>query len=138
MTKTQKKKDLHLCLNIIKDSLEKIIIIVKDNKLKTFDDFIDAWQIQGTILLELQTVGENVKHIPQEVVNQFKNIPLLNLRDMRHDLAHDYPGINLESAWELIVQSPKLKKEFYKVADYMGVKMEDKMTIGLRRKLKGC
>ncbi len=138
MTKTQKKKDLHLCLNIIKDSLEKIIIIVKDNKLKTFDDFIDAWQIQGTILLELQTVGENVKHIPQEIVNQFKNIPLLNLRDMRHDLAHDYPGINLESAWELIVQSPKLKKEFYKVADYMGVKMEDKMTIGLRRKLKGC
>ncbi|MCY4299178.1 MAG: DUF86 domain-containing protein [Flavobacteriaceae bacterium] len=125
-------------MNIIKDSLEKIIIIVKDNKLKTFDDFIDAWQIQGTILLELQTVGENVKHIPQEVVNQFKNIPLLNLRDMRHDLAHNYPGINLESAWELIVQSPKLKKEFYKVADYMGVKMEDKMTIGLRRKLKGC
>ncbi|MCY4215877.1 MAG: DUF86 domain-containing protein [Flavobacteriaceae bacterium] len=125
-------------MNIVKDSLEKIIIIVKDNKLKTFDDFIDAWQIQGTILLELQTVGENFKHIPQEVVNQFKNIPLLNLRDMRHDLAHDYPGINLESAWELIVQSPKLKKEFYKVADYMGVKMEDKMTIGLRRKLKGC
>ncbi len=95
-------------------------------------------EIQGTILLELQTVGENVKHIPQEIVNQFKNIPLLNLRDMRHDLAHDYPGINLEPAWELIVQSPKLKKEFYKVADYMGVKMEDKMTIGLRRKLKGC
>ncbi len=46
MTKTQKKKDLHLCLNIIKDSLEKIIIIVKDNKLKTFDDFIDAWKFR--------------------------------------------------------------------------------------------
>jgi len=44
----------------------------------------------------LEVLGEASKNIPDDIKNEYKNIPWKKMTDMRDKLIHDYFGVDLE------------------------------------------
>ena len=44
----------------------------------------------------LEVLGEASKNIPNDIKNEYKNIPLKKMTDIRDKLIHDYFGVDLE------------------------------------------
>lgn len=127
MTRRKKKKDLYLVLNTIKDSFQKISLSLKKNNIKTSDDYLNEWESRGAMILELLVIGENIKYIPSEVQEKFNHMAWGELREMRHEVTHDYPGIDFKATWKLVVQSDEFIEKIGEVAKHMNITLEPRI-----------
>jgi len=57
-------------------------------------------------------IGELVKEISDETLEENKNIPWSSIRGMRNRIVHDYENVNLSVLWTTIKENlPDLKQE---------------------------
>ena len=101
------KRDIRVYLEDILESIEKI-----EEYTQAIDreDFLRKSQTQDAVLRRLEIIGEAVKHIPKRVRNNYPDIPWQQIAGMRDILIHEYFGVNLMRAWQVVTKDIFLLK----------------------------
>ena len=69
-------------------------------------DIIDA------VIRNLEIIGEAGKHVPDDLLNRYSEIPWEQMSAMRNLLIHEYFGVDIEIIWKTVVEDlPILKRQ---------------------------
>lgn len=62
------------------------------------------------VVRNIEIIGEATRHIPEEIQQQFANIPWTKMKGMRNILIHEYFGVDNDVLWKTIQNDlPSLK-----------------------------
>lgn len=100
------------------DILESIDRIEEYTKGKTQEDFDSDIAFQDAVLRRLEIIGEAVRHIPDEIKDQYPEVEWKKISGARDVFIHGYFGVKLERVWDTVVNDlPKLKKQVKKILE---------------------
>jgi len=109
------RKDVRVYIEYIMESIDLIEQYVSGMSKA---DFLRSRQVQDSVIIRLETIGEATKDIPPYVQELQTDIPWRKMAGMRDVLAHDYFGVNLNLVWSVV------KKELPSVRQYLLTLME--------------
>lgn len=106
------KRDYTLYLQDILDCIEKIDEFVGD---MDYEEFVEDDKTSSAVVRKLEIMGEAAKNIPQELRQNYKEIPWSDIAKMRDKIIHFYFGVDHEIVWKVIkerlpVLKPQLKQ----------------------------
>ncbi len=93
------KRSVLLYLHDIIDSIEKI------------NQYIDGMDFEGfsnkdltfdAVIRNLEIIGEASKSIPEDIRNNYHDVPWKRMAGLRNIISHQYFGIDKEIAWKII------------------------------------
>jgi uncharacterized protein with HEPN domain len=91
----------------IDQNIERAIDFVKD---LNFDQFCQDQKTLYAVVRAIEVIGEAVKNIPDEIYEQYPEVPWSSVAKMRDRLAHQYFGINDKVVWDTVKNDlPDLK-----------------------------
>ena len=103
------KKDVNIFLEHVLESIQLIEDYVKGRKKS---EFLKITQLQDSVIRRIEIIGEAIKNIPDDFRETYPKIPWKQIIGMRDILIHQYFGIDLNLAWEVIEKDlPKLKNQ---------------------------
>jgi uncharacterized protein with HEPN domain len=85
--------------NDISESISKIKGFIQD---LTYEQFCEDEKTQYAVIRALEIIGEAAKQIPDEIKDQFSNLPWQEIIRMRDKLIHHYYGIDVEVLWNTV------------------------------------
>ena len=96
----------------IGDILESIHRIQRYTEGMTFDQFEGDDKTIDSVLRNLEILGEASRHVPNNIKNQYKGLPWVEMHAMRNIVVHEYHGVNLKIIWQTITEdlSPLIPK----------------------------
>lgn len=101
------ERSYRLYLNDILDSIKKIENYTGDLSYK---DFIENDMIRDAVLRNLEVIGEAAKSIPDEVRDQYPDVPWRRIVGLRNIVIHEYFGVDFENIWKIIKDNiPEVK-----------------------------
>ena len=75
-------------------------------------NFLDDKKTITACAFTVSQIGELVKEISDETINEHTNIPWTSIKGMRNRIVHDYENVDLSVLWGTIKQSlPELKEK---------------------------
>lgn len=86
----------------IHDMLKSITQIEQVVAQTDFDGFQNNFIFSNSVIRDLEIIGEAARHIPQDILFLYPQIPWLDIRDMRNVLIHEYFGVNLRVVWDTV------------------------------------
>ena len=108
-----KKRDYKLFIKDIADAMEHIEEFVGDMALEELE--ADE-KTSSAVIRKFEVIGEAVKHIPNKVKEEHKDIQWKSMAGMRGRLIHAYFGIDYKLVWAAIkTEIPKLKPKLKKL-----------------------
>ena len=93
------KRSLKDFLSDIDQNIERAIDFVKD---LDFDQFCQDQKTLYAVVRAIEIIGEAVKNIPDEIREQYPEVPWSSVAKMRDKLAHQYFGINVKVVWDTV------------------------------------
>ena len=93
-----RKRNPLLFLTDIMEAIERIESYTRLGKEAFFNDPL----VQDGTLFRLQTIGEAVNQLPQELKDRYPEIRWRDIVDFRNILAHRYWRIDLNLVWGLL------------------------------------
>jgi uncharacterized protein with HEPN domain len=91
---------------IFVDSLNDILIeinrIFKFIDNMTYNEFILDEKTIYAVTRSLEIIGEATKGIPDDIRNEYSQIPWSKISGMRNKLIHEYFGVDLETLWNTV------------------------------------
>jgi uncharacterized protein with HEPN domain len=112
------KRDLRLYLKDILDAIKAIENFVEGMDFESFkvDD-----KTSSAVIRKFEIIGEAARNIPQNIRQEYLNIPWKEMVGFRDKLIHFYFGIKYEIVWDTIKSRlPDLKMRIQKVIEDMG------------------
>jgi uncharacterized protein with HEPN domain len=96
----------------IQHILDAIYEIEKYVENRNFDDFLNDSMFRFACIKQLEIIGEASNHITIETKTKFQEIEWQQIVGMRNVFIHEYFGIDLSVAWEIIEKDiPDFKKK---------------------------
>jgi len=93
---SQKRTPLLFLIDILK-AIEKIEVHIQSGK----QEFFENETVQDATLFRLQTIGEAVNQLPQELKERYPDIRWQDIVGFRNILAHRYWRIDFNLVWGL-------------------------------------
>jgi len=92
--------------------LEAIAKIESYTGEMSYDEFIKDGKTRDAVIRNLEIVGEAVKNIPDDIKENYPDIPWKAIAGMRDKLIHSYFGVSISIVWETIKNDlPSLKRQ---------------------------
>ncbi len=91
-------------LSDISESISKVKTFIQD---LNYEQFLEDDKTQYAVIRALEIIGEAAKQIPDEIKDQYSNLPWKEIVKMRDKLIHHYYGVDLEVVWNT------LNEDFY-------------------------
>jgi uncharacterized protein with HEPN domain len=86
-------------LEDILDAMEKAEIMLENVDYARFEaDF----RVNFAVIRALEIIGEATKRIPDQVRNQYDEIPWKGMAGMRDRIIHGYDQVDLETVWDVV------------------------------------
>ena len=112
-----RKRDYKLFIKDIADAMEHIEEFVSNMAL---DELKADEKTSSAVIRKFEVIGEAVKHIPNKVKEEHKDIQWKSMAGMRDRLIHAYFGIDYKLVWAAIkTEIPKLKPKLKKMLSSM-------------------
>ena len=86
----------------ILDALEAIRVYTKGMK---FPDFVADRRTVDAVIRNLTVIGEAAAHIPNEVCDEYTDIPWTDMRAMRNFVVHEYFGVSDLIVWDTVTRN---------------------------------
>ncbi len=103
------KKDPEVFLRHISENIK---LIESFSKNLTKEKFMKNKLRQNAIIRALEIVGEAVKNLSSEFMEEHRDIPWNDIARTRDKLIHHYFGVDLNEVWSIVKDDlPKLKKQ---------------------------
>lgn len=116
------KRDYRLYID---DILEAIRKIEKYTEGLTIEEFFRDDKSIDAVVRNFLIIGEAVKNIPDDVRENYPNIPWKAMAGMRDKLIHEYFGIKYDVVWDTIKKRlPEVRPLIEEVLDKMTKDME--------------
>ncbi len=96
------------------DALEAAQKIIAHTSELNHDQFAaDEWCVDA-VLRNPTVIGEAARHMPDEILSKYPDIPWQDIRDIRNIVVHEYFGVDLSIIWRTIQEDlpplvPQLK-----------------------------
>ncbi len=82
------------------------------------DQFHKRHLIQDGVIRQLEIIGEAVKHLSNELRDQYPHIPWQDIAGTRDKLIHDYFGVDVDKVWLMAREDlPAFKSEVTAILD---------------------
>jgi uncharacterized protein with HEPN domain len=88
-------------LNDMLISIQEIETFTADIK---FEEFKENRMIRNAVVRSLEVLGEASKNIPEEIRDNYPEIPWKRISGMRDKLIHNYFGVDYEMVWSVSVE----------------------------------
>jgi uncharacterized protein with HEPN domain len=95
----------------LQDILESILNIEQYISDITEQEFIQNQEKQDAVIRRLEIIGEAVKKVPEEIKNEFNNIPWKQIAGMRDVVIHEYFGVSASLIYKTVTSDLFLLKE---------------------------
>lgn len=110
---SSKKRKWKFRLKHILQSIDKIVSCTADS---SFEEFEDNWIVVDAVQMNLMVIGEAARHIPDEIVRKYPEIPWAEMRGLRNVLAHEYDRVEFEVIWQVAKEElPEIKPRLERV-----------------------
>ncbi len=107
-------------LTFIGHMLECVDLIQEYTAGKKEDDFLDSEFLQDAVIRRIEIIGEAAKHIPEEIKKTYSQVAWKKIVGMRDKLIHEYFGIDLKLAWDVVqTDLPELKKQLLNLKEVL-------------------
>lgn len=94
--------------------------IEKYSDKRSFSDFLDDSMFHFACIKQLEIIGEASNHITKATQQKFSNIEWAQIVGMRNIFIHEYFGIDMNVAWDIIqFDIPDLKTKITKIIENM-------------------
>ena len=92
--------------------LDSINLVEEYLKGKSKLDFLNSKQLQDSVIRRIEIIGEAIKNIPNDIKENYSQIPWKEITGMRDILIHQYFGVDLDLTWQVIDKDlPRLKSQ---------------------------
>ena len=92
--------------------LDSINLVEEYLKGKSKLDFLNSKQLQDSVIRRIEIIGEAIKNIPNDIKENYSQIPWKEITGMRDILIHQYFGVDLDLTWQVIEKDlPRLKRQ---------------------------
>jgi uncharacterized protein with HEPN domain len=95
----------------LQDILESILNIEQYISDITEQEFIQNQEKQDAVIRRLEIIGEAVKKVPEEIKNEFDNVPWKQIAGMRDVVIHEYFGVSASLIYKTVTSDLFLLKE---------------------------
>lgn len=68
-----------------------------------FAAFASDQKTIDAVVHNLEIIGEAARYIPPEIEQHYVSIPWVDIRGMRHRIAHGYFAVDLEVVWSTVL-----------------------------------
>ena len=92
------ESDDALYLDHIHERIQRIESCAEEGR-STFED---SHMLQDAIIRNFEVIGEAVKQLSPELVEQYPNVPWRRIAGFRDVLIHNYMGVDLDEVWNVI------------------------------------
>lgn len=100
----------------IEDILEAMTSAMEFTKDLSYEEFVKDKKTVYAVIRAIEIIGEAVKNIPEEIRNNYPDIPWRSMSGMRDKVIHGYFGVKVERVWEVVKRDiPNLKPKFEKM-----------------------
>jgi len=83
-----------------------------------FDQFASDEKTIFAVNHALEIIGEETKHIPEEIRNEYPFVPWRKMAGIRDVIIHAYFGVNLNIIWNTATERlPELKRDIEKIVE---------------------
>ncbi len=65
-------------------------------------DFCNDEKTIDAVIRNLEIIGEAARRLPEEIRMRFPGVEWHKIISLRNILIHEYPGIDLETIWDII------------------------------------
>ena len=96
----------------LQDILTSLLRIEDYTRNLSFDDLNDDWKTIDAVVRNLEILGEAARNMPEELVEEYPDIPWSRMISMRNKVLHEYFGVDLVILWKTIQEDlPFLRKQ---------------------------
>ncbi len=93
----------------IRTAIAEILAYTKDANLK---EFKTNSMLRFATVKQIEIIGEAAKHISQETITRYPDIPWEQISGLRNILVHEYFGIDAALIWQIVqTDIPDLKNK---------------------------
>lgn len=101
----------------LQDILTSLSRIEDYTKSLSFEDLKSDWKTIDAVVRNLEILGEAARNMPEEVVEEYSDVPWSSMISMRNKVIHEYFGIDLDILWKTINEDlPILKSQIEEIA----------------------
>lgn len=100
----------------LKNVLETMDKIDKFTENMDHEDFLEDEKTMFAVAKAIEIIGETLNHIPEEIKEEYSNVPWDDIYGMRNFLAHNYFGSDQDEVWKTVKEDiPELRLTINKI-----------------------
>lgn len=91
-----------------------------------FETFVEDDKTASAVIRKLEIIGEATKNVPEEIRQNYPQVPWRQMAGMRDRLIHSYFGVDYSLVWETIKgQIPLLQPVIVQILRHLEEKIVD-------------
>ncbi|MBV6421217.1 MAG: hypothetical protein DAHOPDDO_02491 [Ignavibacteriaceae bacterium] len=87
---------------LFEDIIESINKIEEYSLDLTFEDFAQSSIVIDAVVRNIEIIGEASKNIPEEIQNEFFDIPWQKMKGIRNRIVHEYFSVDITIIWFIV------------------------------------
>ena len=105
-------------LDYLDDILDGVEKIKRYTREMTYEEFVEDPKTVDAVLRNFEVIGEAAKNVPDDIRQEYDDVPWSEMAGMRDKLIHGYATVELQIIWTTIQEEvPALGAQISSVRD---------------------